>query len=106
VNRALFVALAILEVVAARLVPTAAPVHSRGQRTVPRDVAIDWDVLGRRRYHSRREERDEPAFLAGRLAFTPSAGLYTFERPGAITPVIAGAVSACAKGVVATRGAR
>jgi DNA invertase Pin-like site-specific DNA recombinase len=44
------------------------------------------------------------ALLAGRLVFTPAADFYTFEGPGTITPVLAGVVRACAKGVVSPTG--
>jgi site-specific DNA recombinase len=69
---------------------------------VMRTALTDWSGMIRREPPEAR--RALRALLAGRLVFTPTAGFYSFEGPGTITPVLAGVVTACAKGVVAPTG--
>jgi site-specific DNA recombinase len=69
---------------------------------VMREALTDWRGMLRRDLPEAR--RVLRALLAGRLMFAPGDGLYTFEGRGTITPVLVGAVGACAKGVVAPTG--
>jgi len=69
---------------------------------VMREALTNWRGMLRRELPEAR--RVLRALLAGRLMFAPGDGLYTFEGRGTITPVLVGAVGACAKGVVAPTG--
>jgi site-specific DNA recombinase len=69
---------------------------------IMRTALTDWQ--GMLRQEPPEARRALRALLAGRLVFTPATGFYTFEGPGTITPVLAGVVGACAKGVVAPTG--
>jgi hypothetical protein len=67
-----------------------------------RQALTDWRGMLRRELPMAR--RVLRALLAGRLMFAPGDRLYTFEGHGTITPLLVGAVGACAKGVVAPTG--
>jgi Recombinase zinc beta ribbon domain len=69
---------------------------------VMRAALTDWQ--GMLRQEPPEARRALRALLAGRLVFTPTAGFYSFEGPGTITPVLTGVVGACAKGMVAPTG--
>jgi hypothetical protein len=69
---------------------------------IMREALTDWQkTLRQEPPEARRALR---ALLAGRLVFAPHDGAYAFEGPGTITPVLAGVVGMCAKGVVAPTG--
>jgi hypothetical protein len=57
---------------------------------VMREALTDWQGLLRQETGPARQALR--ALLAGRLAFTPGDGCYTFEGEGTITPVLAGVV--------------
>src|SRR5262249_32931543 len=69
---------------------------------IMREALNDWQ--GMLRQEPPEARRTLRALLTGRLVFTPGDGFYAFEGTGTISPVIAGAVAACAKGVVAPTG--
>jgi site-specific DNA recombinase len=69
---------------------------------VMREALTDWQ--GMLQQEPQEARRALLALVTGRLLFSPSKGFYTFAGSGTITPVIAGAVRASAKGVVAPGG--